>query len=391
MKWLLITGLALGVGWVCPSTAQTGPEPGVERTLLIDQGPRNGEGDLVVLRDGRILLVYTRMEPAGRGDFRSAHLAGRYSTDGGRTWTAADHLVLPNEGRLNIMSVSLLRLADGRIGMFYVVKNSLVDCRPRVRFSSDEAATWSEAVELIPASEMGYYVLNNDRVIQLASGRLVVPVALHNTPEWTERTKTSDKWADLVPDEDDELGWTEYGHILCYLSDDAGATWRRGRTALTGERKEGPRIILQEPGVVELDDGRVMMWFRTDEGRQWMSFSEDGGETWSAIEPAPIVSPRSPAAIERIPATGDLLLIWNHNPKYRRPLNTAISRDEGATWASERILEPDPSNQYAYAGVLFTDEGQALIHFRRGQVQQINRVALDWLYGAPPEQAETKP
>jgi len=32
---------------------------------------------------------------------------------------------------------------DGRIALFYMLKNSLSDCRPVVRFSADEAKTWS--------------------------------------------------------------------------------------------------------------------------------------------------------------------------------------------------------------------------------------------------------
>ena len=82
------------------------------------------------------------------------------------------------------MSVSLLRLRDGRIAMFYIKKYAspagenypfLDDLL--MRTSDDEGKTWSEATHVSPPAEPGYRVLNNDRVIQLESGRLVVPVA----------------------------------------------------------------------------------------------------------------------------------------------------------------------------------------------------------------------
>ena len=51
------------------------------------------------------------------------------------------------------------------------------DCRPYARFSDDETRTWSEPIACIPEEDGGYYVLNNDRVVQLKSGRIILPVA----------------------------------------------------------------------------------------------------------------------------------------------------------------------------------------------------------------------
>src|SRR2546423_13323806 len=106
-------------------------QDGVTRCLTLsprEGNPRNSEGSFVTLKDGRILFVYTHFT-GGAGDNAAAHLAGRFSSDGGRTWTGDDVVVVPREGGMNVMSVSLLRLADGRIGLWYLVKNSLEDCR----------------------------------------------------------------------------------------------------------------------------------------------------------------------------------------------------------------------------------------------------------------------
>jgi len=98
---------------------------------------------------------------------------------------------------------------------------------------------------------------------------------------------------------------------MCYISDDMGQSWRRSVSTLRGHHDDGSRILLQEPGVIELQDGRIMMWARTNSGAQYLSWSEDNGETWSAAEPSTIISPRSPASIERLPGRDELMMVWN--------------------------------------------------------------------------------
>ncbi|QDV40369.1 Sialidase A precursor [Stieleria neptunia] len=311
--------------------------------------PRNSEGDFIRLNDGRILFVYTHFTGGG-GDHSSAHLAGRYSFDGGKSWDDIDTPVLESDANLNIMSVSLLRLADGRIALFYLRKDSLQDCRPVVRFSDDEAATWSQPREIVPDSQIGYYVLNNDRVIQLRDGRLVVPLALHHTPDQKK------------PD------WT--GRVLCCLSDDAGKSWRRSKSILQAhDQRSGKRLIAQEPGVVELRDGRVMMFVRSNAGSQLLSHSRDGGATWTPLVPSTLHSPTSPATIERIPQSDTLVCVWNDHAKIspelrgkRTPLSLATSDDEGMTWRPSITLFDSPDGWYCYTAIEFTEDAILLGH-----------------------------
>ena len=115
------------------------------------ENPRNSEGDFIRLKDGRILFVYTHFTGGG-GDHSKAHLAGRFSSDDGKTWTDEDVVVIPYAGGLNVMSVSLLRLQDGRIALFYAKKTAVTDCRPIMRISDDEAKTWSDPIVCVPDS-----------------------------------------------------------------------------------------------------------------------------------------------------------------------------------------------------------------------------------------------
>ena len=348
---------------------------GFQKTVLLPPGPgnpRNSEGDFIQLKDGRILFVYTHFTGGG-GDHSKAHLAGRYSSDGGKTWTTRDVVVLRNEGTWNIMSVSLLRLQTGEIALFYLRKNSLDDCRPYMRISTDEGKTWSEP-KLCIDDEVGYYVMNNDRATQLASGRLVLPVALHKTPD------------------DERPDWA--GRIMCYLSDDFGKSWRRSKTTMIAQGSDGKRVTVQEPGVVALTDGRLMMFCRSNAGSQFASYSVDNGETWSSLKPSNIISPLSPATIERIPKTGDLLLVWNNHANVdgryrgkRTPYNAAISRDDGKTWQKIKTLEDNPNGWYCYTAMYFVGNHVLLGHCAGNRpegtclaVTQITRFNLYWLY-----------
>ena len=334
--------------------------------------PRSGEGDFIPLRCGRLLYVYSHFT-SGAGDFAAAHLRALESRDQGATWKPVPEPVVPQEAKTNVMSVSLLRLHDGTIALFYLRKESLRDCRPWVRFSRDEAQTWSEPRPLIRQQEVGYYVLNNDRVVQLSTGRLVAPVSLHNRPGYPR------------PD------WS--GQVMCYLSDDQGRTWRRSRSVLKGYDSQGKRVVTQEPGVVELADGTLLMFCRTRSGTQYVSRSRDGGETWSPLRPWTLVSPQSPATVERVPGKPWLLAVWNdHQGRHvqlgqrRTPLVVAVSQDQGRTWQGRKVLEDDPQGFFCYTAIQFLGPWLLLAYYagKTGRVHEglpsrIVRVPLEWI------------
>lgn len=324
----------------------------IERVLRLPSSknnPRNSEGDFITLKDGRILFVYTHFT-GGAADHSSAYLAGRYSSDGGKTWTQKDETIIENDGKQNIMSVSLLRLQDGRIALFYARKNSLHDLLPVMRISADEGAHWSEPIEIIPQQEVGYYVLNNDRVVQLKNARIVVPLALHQNLPGSDRFNPNAKF-------------------LCYYSDDQGKTWQRGNEVAVETQPGGKQPYMQEPGLIELKDGTLMGFCRTNGGSQYVAFSKDDGQTFSELKPSNMISPVSPASIERIPSTGDLLLVWNNHQGIdaklrgkRTPLSLAISKDEGKTWQQIQNIETNPNGWYCYTAIEFTKEGVLLGH-----------------------------
>jgi len=352
-------------------------QAGLESLLVIEpteKYPRHSEGDIVELAGGALALVYTRFT-TGSGDFSPADIVVRISNDGGKSW-GGDRLLIPNEGQVNVMSVSILRPRSGELLVFYLRKNSWNDLAMYVRRSSNELATLSGPVRVTVND--GYYVVNNDRVVQLSSGRLVVPASLHPCPDGTKKT------------------FSGRGIPRAFLSDDDGRSWRGDATDPTPPTKSDP--MLQEPGVLELKDGRLWMWMRTDQGTQYECFSTDGGEHWSKPGPGPLASPRSPATIERLPWTGDFLCVWNDHsgwhvyPKGKRtPLCVAISRDDGRTWGPSRVIEGDPDGWYCYTSMAFIKDRVLLAYCagdsKVGGLNRLKVVALtrDWLYPPHPK------
>ena len=306
-----------------------------EIVLDLPPGPensRNGEGDFITLNDGRILFIYTRFGGTEVSDHAPATLVSRISEDEGRTWSQEDKLEVDQEGEMNVMSVSLVRFPNDQIALFYMRKNALDDALLYVRTSSDEADTWTEP-RLCINDLQGYFVTNNDRVVVLSSGRIVLPVSRHNEPGATYHNK---------------------GEMRCYYSDDQGQSWMTGNAVPTPDS-----VITQEPGVVELKDGTLLMVIRASGGFQFRSYSCDGGVNWSYAHVTSLMSPVSPTSLERLPSTGHLLMIWNNNgdsgPGYfkakRTPLTMAISEDDGHSWKYIKNIEPDPDGFYCYTAI----------------------------------------
>jgi len=290
---------------------------------------RNTEGDLVVTKNGTYLLAWSDFY-GGAADNAAARISGVRSIDGGRTWSP-QFTLQKNIGKENVMSVSFLRLPSGEILFFFLVKNSRRDLDCMVRRSADDGATWSKPALITP--EPGYYVMNNARVIQLSSGRILCPMSF-----------TQEVWAR-----------GEKFRTVVYYSDDDGRTWRRGRGLVAC-----PKRGAMEPGLIELADKRVLQIIRTQLGKIWHCFSSDGGDTWTEPAPWTVAAPEAPSTLARMPGRGEFLLVYNPTVRLgtdhsgpRTPLVAALSTDEGRTWSRPKMIEADQTAHYAYTSIRF--------------------------------------
>ena len=105
------------------------------------KNPRNGEGSFMRLNDGRIMYAYTQYCGDDWTDHATARIVAIYSSDEGESWSDAAVLIEKRSDQMNIMSVSLLRMNNGDLGIFYLEKrqkDSTIICDPIFRRSSDE-------------------------------------------------------------------------------------------------------------------------------------------------------------------------------------------------------------------------------------------------------------
>ncbi len=386
--WLALAALTLGGGTGLARAAA--PGVAIERRLpenraIVDIPPgngirRNSEGAFLDLRDGRLMFVYSQFFGATTNDNDQARLAARYSSDGGETWSA-DAIVLTAEGHsyldpnqvATVLCPTLLRMQNGDIGLFYELNRGWHDLRMQLRRSADEGRTWSEPVQCMPMA--AYWNVENDRVVRLSSGRLIIPANLHRQRADFDAAWPSAKLRTMAP-------WTESaldnrGIAFFFLSDDDGRTWREapGYCVLPVMHTESG---LQETGLVELPGGALWAWARTDLGRQYEFFSLDGGENWTQPEPSRFTSPNSPLSMKRIPGSSRFLAIWNPAPNYetrplkpigkdRTPLVGAIGEGPGGKWSRAVVIEGEGALDaaYIYTAIHFTKDAVLLAYSTR--------------------------
>jgi sialidase-1 len=326
-----------------------------------DSNPRNSEADMLLLKDGRLLLAWIDFYTSTGTDWGSARISAMISRDRGRTWKDK-YTLQENIGEMNVMEPDLLRLKSGKVLFLFCRKNSPADCTPMVRISSDDARTFSPPKPMPITPSPSYTGFNHDRAIQLRSGRILMP--LFYTTDYRVQPRILTR---------------------LYYSDDEGANWTPSETIVD---IPGSKAGAQEPGVIELKDGRVMMWIRNSTGRIYKCYSSDRGRTWSEPAPMNVQSPLSPQSIKRHPKTGDLILVWNNSPDKRWPLTAAVSRDEGETWTNIKNLDTEENHTFAYTSIAFLPD-RVLFTYYVGPAPgvrenrwslRLKAVPIDWFY-----------
>ena len=124
--------------------------------------------------------------------------------------------------------------------------------------------------------------------------------------------------------------------------------------------------------MVELSDGRLMMWVRTVGGYMYRAVSQNSGNTWSDFEPVTsIISPLAPQSIKRLPDSSRLLCVYNDHAGqsflkgdwwWRTPLSLAVSDNDGKDWKAVGDIE-DTSSNYCYTAMLFADHKLLLSYY----------------------------
>lgn len=344
-----------------------------------ETNPRNGESTFARLKNGNIMLAYTHYYGDSWKDHAIARICCCISSDNGETWSAPETLIEKDEAAENIMSPSLIRLANGELGMVYLRKFKMPDngiiCMPQFISSADEGKTWSTPVGC--GLSDGYYCTINDGVIVQKNGRILVPSSYYGIRYDAFHTCTLD------------LGPRKGGEVVISYSDDNGKTW-----GVFEERIRSPYTDstgLAEPGLYEHEDGRLWLYCRTAYGYQYQSHSDDNGVSWST--PIPnfcFTSPDSPMRVKKVgkyvasvfnPMGYNCLNSGTENwgsPK-RTPLMCAISHDDGRSFDTtgktpangvmkgfaENLyyIEDSREDSYCYPAIIEVDDGFLVTYY----------------------------
>ena len=301
----------------------------------------DGRGGMAELRDGRWMKVCPGL-----------HVS--YSSDRGRTWSASEPLRDRGEPIVGTGDPTcFVRLDSGKLGLLYgrlrrQVGGTLAGYALFFRKSDDEGESWSAEVAInLPGETASNY---HDVLFQLRSGRLILPTRFCppcTFPELKDAGASGTFQGKRFKTEGHGHS-PEIDTSQVYLSDDEGATWQRGPQDIVIWHQDGHGGMwpCDEPNAVQLKDGRLLMMFRTTLGRLYQSFSADEGITWSLPQPTVLASSYSPCRLRAMPATGDLLCVWNQvsgdeiRRGFRRSrLSLAISTDDGVSWDNFKTLE----------------------------------------------------
>ncbi|WPV64452.1 sialidase family protein [Chitinophaga sp. LS1] len=309
-----------------------------------------GYPELLITQSGHWILSAVG-HSVGLIDTDSATIALASSYDLGETWTL-DSTLQEKVGEINISMPNMLDVGNNKRVLVFLAKNSSSDINLYVKASDDGGETWQPLININPLHD-GYNVISNSKLIQLKSGRLLLPVAF--APEiYRYYNQTT---------------------MFCYYSDDYGLTWQKGRVY-------GASVPLQEPCVTELGNGKLLMAIRSTAGGVLFSTSSDQGITWSDISKSAINTPEAPETVVYSPTYNCLFMVWN-NATYdpaifdkRNPLTLAVSFDNGKTWEKKIDLENTNGYSYSYPSVKIAGKQLIITYNKYNKSGALPRIAL---------------
>lgn len=210
----------------------------------------------------------------------------------------------------------------GPLVLFFKVGPSPDTWWGEVMQSEDHGVTWSTPRRL-PETIMGPV---KNKAILLKSGLLLCPTSSEHD------------------------GWKTHFE----MTSDLGKTWTR-----TPAVEDPINAGAIQPTLLTHPDGRLQALARSRTAKAIVeTFSSDGGQTWTPLSKTSLPHPNS--GIDAVTLKdGRHLLVYNHTPKGRSPINLAVSND-GKTWKSAAVLEVEPGAEFSYPAIIQTADG--LVH-----------------------------
>jgi predicted neuraminidase len=250
--------------------------------------------------------------------------------------------VQPDGTRHPCWNPVLFEMPDRSLALFYKVGPDPRNWWGLVRTSTDAGRTWSEARRL-PDGILGPI---KNKPVRLADGTII-------SPSSTESNADPSLW-----------------RVHFERSTDGGRTWSIVRPALEAG---APELQAIQPSILVYPGGRLQAVGRTRSQKVFQTWSDDGGRTWSPLGVTSLPNPSAGTDAVTL-KDGRQLIVYNHTPKGRTPLNVAVSRD-GTTWEPAVVLENEPG-EYSYPAVIQAADGRVHITYTWKR-QRIRHVVLD--------------
>ncbi len=207
----------------------------------------------------------------------------------------------------------LFQPKTGPLMLFYKVGPSPSKWWGMLKTSADHGKTWSEARRL----HDGILGPIKNKPVQLANGDI------------------------LSPSSTEQDGW----RVHFERTPDLGQHWET-----TGPVNDGREIAAIQPSILFHQAGRLQALGRTRQGNIFEIWSEDGGHTWGKMSLTSLPNPNSGLDAVTL-KDGSHLLVYNHVPRGRSPLNVAVSVD-GKEWQAALVLENEPGAEFSYPAVI---------------------------------------
>ncbi|HET6422476.1 MAG TPA: exo-alpha-sialidase, partial [Planctomycetaceae bacterium] len=147
-------------------------------------------------------------------------------------------------------------------------------------------------------------------------------------------------------------GWRTHFELLPLHADAKEAHWLR-----VGPVEQPENFSTIQPSVLRHRDGSLQAIGRSRNGKLFTTTSKDQGRSWSPMALTTLPNPNAGTDAVTM-RDGRHVLIYNHTPKGRSPLNVAVSTD-GVEWSAALALETEPG-EYSYPAIIQTSDG--LLH-----------------------------
>ncbi len=236
----------------------------------------------------------------------------------------------------------LFQPRQGPLMLFYKVGPDPVKWWGMLRTSADGGQTWSDARRL-PDGVLGPI---KNKPVQLPNGDI------------------------LCPSSSESAGPDAAWRVHFERTSDCGLSWSK---VSPGPRAGGQEINAIQPSILFHSPKQLQAIGRTQNKQVFETWSDDGGRTWSPVGLTTLPNPNSGTDAVTL-RDGRHLIVYNHTPKGRSPLNVAVSKD-GKTWQAALVIECDPG-EYSYPAIIQTKDG--LVHVTyTWKRQKVRHVVID--------------